>query len=113
VLLPFTIAPMDESERNLVLATWMRTSWAHRSHIVRQVDHVHVARSPDGLCMGWIAASGDTVHHGWVRDGYRELGLMRALWEHVGKPCVLGRDPTTRAKRVLRSLLDGQQKEAS
>lgn len=114
-ILPFEVHPMADDELNLVRATWMHSSWGHRSDINRAIDEgsVTVARTADGLCLGWVAHNGDTVSHGWVRDGYRGLGVMRTLWERAGKPCVLGKDPTTRAKRVLRALLDGAQKEAS
>lgn len=103
----YEIAPMLASERNYVLDSWMRSSRWRRDSIMRCVERgqVLVCRVPgDDYVMGWLCTVGTSAAFGVVREGYRELGVMRALWERAGKPITVMPPTTGISWSVLRRL---------
>jgi hypothetical protein len=107
---PVTIAPLLDGEQAFVLATWQHSSHWRRKRMVAVVDAgtVLVARSEEGVALGWLALSDGKVAHGYSKHPYRDLGVMRALWEAAGQPGECVDDATRRARRVLAHLTKEQ-----
>ncbi len=101
-----TITAMEPTERALVLSSWMQSSSWRRRDILAVVDGglVLVARSEEGIALGWLAMSGERVAHAFCKSGYRGNGVMRALWDAAGKPGEHVEDAHRRVKRVLEHL---------
>ena len=97
---PMDLRPMRESDRHLVLSSWLR-SYAGRSLDARDytgeargafsVDYVPVIRAllgrsrvivacltdePDAI-VGWMAWEADTLHYVLVKPRWRQLGIAR------------------------------------
>jgi hypothetical protein len=110
---PVTIAPLLDGEQAFVLATWQHSSHWRRKRMVAVVDAgtVLVARSEEGVALGWLALSDGKVAHGYVKSMggcYRGNGVMRALWDAAGQPSECVNDATRRARRVLAHLTKEQ-----
>jgi len=87
-ILDYAIGPMRDSELNLIYDSWMRSApkW-RRNTMYKAIERGKVLVARDGdFVFGWLCVVGDSVAHGWVRDSYRRLGLMRDLWEQAGRP---------------------------
>lgn len=113
------LAPMAATERALVLSSWMQTSHWHRSAMLAVIDDrkrpvpVLVARSEEGIVLGWLAMSGALAAHAYVKSGYRGNGVMRALWEAAGRPSEPAEDAHRRVRKVLEKLKGGAHDEAA
>jgi hypothetical protein len=101
-VLTYDIGPLEPDERNYVLDSWMRGTEWQRSKIVRAVDkgQTLVARS-DRFILGWLTVQDGVVCHGVVREAYRQLGVMRALWEAAGCPRKLAAPATKMARKLM------------
>lgn len=105
-LLDYEITTMDPSERNMVMRDWMLNTRHHRSRIEKSIRDgvVLVARSRTGIALGWLAYKGDVVGCAYVKSRYRELGVLRSLWERAGCPHELMDPAPHRARSVLKRL---------
>lgn len=97
--LSYEIAPLEPSELNMVLKSWQksyreacpdqRTDDFHLAQgaiidaILARWPLLLVARTRDGVCLGWICAEGNdkalTVHYANVKGPYRRRKVFKAL----------------------------------
>lgn len=103
------IGPMVATERALVLSSWMQSSGWSRRDVLAVVDGgaVLMARSEEGIALGWVAVSAGRAVHGYVKSGYRGNGVMRALWNAAGRPTEHVEDAHRRVRKVLEKLKGG------
>lgn len=101
-----TVSPLQADEHPFMFDTWMRSSkWRRRRmEAVVGVGFVLVARSEEGVALGWLALWGGRVAHAYVKSGFRGQGVMRALWEAAGRPNEGVDDAHPRVARVLEKL---------
>jgi hypothetical protein len=85
---------MAQDELNLVLDTWMRSSSWKRREIVAAIENnrVLVARDDAGLALGWLCSDDVTLFYAYVKGAYRDVGLLRVLWDCAGQPRGSSRD---------------------
>jgi hypothetical protein len=97
--LSYEIAPLEPSEMNMVLRSWQksyreacpdqRTDDFHFAQgavidaILARWPLLLVARTPEGVALGWICAEGTdralTVHYANVKSWARRKGVFKAL----------------------------------
>lgn len=113
-LLDYEITAMDPGERNMVLKDWMLNSRHHRPNIERLIRDgvVLVARSRTGVALGWMSYRGRMIGCAYVKSRYRELGVLRSLWEAAGYPDELMRPAPFRSESILKRLLAGRREIA-
>lgn len=107
---PVKVSPMRDDELPLVLSSWMHSSdWRRREMVaVVEAGEVLVARDDGGLALGWLATQGGKVVHGYVKQNYRSLGVVRMLWRATGNPREHVDNPgNKRVAKVLASLMNG------
>jgi len=110
-ILDYEIDVMRSDERNMVLKDWMLNTRHDRKDIERCMRDgvVLVARARNGIALGWLAHVGRKACAAYVKGAYRDLGVLRALWDRAGRPSEVMHPSTARAHQVMRGLMSSRE----